>query len=72
VRAERTSLCEGCAALPDDRRVLRRLELRGPDGVWRSYLDQGERAWIRHRFGAHGPARMVEVLLSEVEGGRVE
>ncbi|WP_433700690.1 hypothetical protein [Nocardiopsis sp. CA-288880] len=70
VRAERTSLCEGCAALPDDRRVLRRLELRGPDGVWRSYLDQGERAWIRHRFGAHDPARMVEVLLSEVEGGR--
>jgi len=69
-RAERTALCEACAALPDDRRMLGLLHLRGPDGVWRPYLHRSDRVWIRHRFGAHDPARMTEALLGEVERGR--
>ncbi|WP_285731245.1 hypothetical protein [Nocardiopsis sp. ATB16-24] len=60
------SLCRECADLPDARRVERVLRVRGPGGVRRSHLSLEERAWVRHRFGALHPARMVDRLLEEI------
>ena len=58
------ALCAACAELTDDERERRVLRLR-PRTTAHSYLDDPNDPWIRHRFGADQPQKLVEQLLKE-------
>ncbi|MDE3723860.1 hypothetical protein PWG71_20915 [Nocardiopsis sp. N85] len=60
----RTPLCGACAELHDSEREKRMLRLRTRSTA-HSYRRDPDTPWIRHRFGAHRPDQMVELLLKE-------
>lgn len=63
-RSGRGALCEACAELTDTERASRVLRLRTRTTA-HSYLKSPRDPWIRHRFGADQPQKLVELLLKE-------
>ncbi|MFD6952539.1 hypothetical protein A6A08_08110 [Nocardiopsis sp. TSRI0078] len=60
-------LCRGCAGLPRKEQEANVLRVRDRGGAWRSYLSLDDRTWVRHRFGARSPGRMVKRLVEETD-----
>ncbi|MFV2197579.1 hypothetical protein [Nocardiopsis sp. LOL_012] len=60
----RPMLCADCAALTADQRERRVLKLRTRSTA-HSYMSKPKSPWIRHRFGADRPDRMLRRLMEE-------
>ncbi|NYH50572.1 hypothetical protein HNR06_000161 [Nocardiopsis arvandica] len=60
-------LCRGCADLPRSEQEANVLRIRDRGGARRSYLSMDDRTWVRHRFGARSPGRMVKSLVEEID-----
>lgn len=63
-RSGQANLCADCAARGSDARAARTLRLRSGSTA-HPYDSKPSNPWIRNRFGAENPRRMVEALLKE-------